>query len=543
MVLSFQKNVNQKNQNILLSVLSGILLSLPWLFSDLAWVLFFALVPLLFINNSPQGNGSQKIEQIFHFYFIAFLIWNLLSCWWISYVSLTGMLFVVIINALLMTIVWWYGAKYRRILGELSGLFVLLCFWLSFELLQHRWAVQWPWLTLGNSFGNETKLIQWYEFTGVLGGSMWVLVANFFLFNMFKHVNAGRFKQAFRMCFYVLIILGIPIVISLWIYSSTGDRAKDLEVVIVQPNIDPYTEKFAGMSDMEQLDRIIRLVESTVTESTELIIAPETSLPVMWEDSISERNSVGIAFAPILQNYPEIDVIGGCITKRKFKPDEEISKTAKMSLHGNFYFDQYNSALLLNGKNKMQIAHKRILVSGVEKMPFQEYFPSFGQLTINIGGDGGSLAAAERSTVFHSADSVIIGPVICFESAFGAHCCELIRSGARILVVITNDGWWKDSPGVWQHFGYARLKAIETRRSVVRSANTGISGFITEKGDVVEKSVLNTSCALRNTVSLNDKITFYVRYGDVIGWTSLILSIILLMYFLNQGLPKQADKA
>ena len=112
------------------------------------------------------------------------------------------------------------------------------------------------------------------------------------------------------------------------------------------------------------------------------------------------------------------------------------------------------------------------------------------------------------------------------------HSVDLIRKGAQLLVVITNDGWWKDSPGSWQHFGYSRLRAIETRRCIVRSANTGISGFINERGDVLKKSAKNSFEVLSSKVSLNDEITIYSRYGDFIGWICSILSGMILINFL-----------
>jgi apolipoprotein N-acyltransferase len=109
-----------------------------------------------------------------------------------------------------------------------------------------------------------------------------------------------------------------------------------------------------------------------------------------------------------------------------------------------------------------------------------------------------------------------------------------VAKGANLIFVITNDGWWKDSPGVGQHFSYSRLRAIETRRSVVRSANTGISGFINQKGEVVKKSDVNTSTAIISEIRINNTITFYVLYGDYIGRVSMFLSVLILIYLIIQ---------
>jgi len=115
--------------------------------------------------------------------------------------------------------------------------------------------------------------------------------------------------------------------------------------------------------------------------------------------------------------------------------------------------------------------------------------------------------------------------VICFESVFGEHTRQMVQNGANYIVVLTNDGWWKDSPGAWQHFGYSRLRAIETRRSIARSANTGISGLINQRGDVIVRTNSNVYSAISSGVRVNSTLTFYVRYGDYLGWISLLLSV------------------
>jgi apolipoprotein N-acyltransferase len=97
--------------------------------------------------------------------------------------------------------------------------------------------------------------------------------------------------------------------------------------------------------------------------------------------------------------------------------------------------------------------------------------------------------------------------------------------------VLTNDGWWKGSPGSWQHFGYSRLRAIETRRSIARCANTGISGFINQRGDILKKTELSVSDVIGMPVGLNKTVTFYARYGDYLGKFCVLLSVLIMGRF------------
>lgn len=519
-------------QLFFLSVTSGILLSLPWLISSLSWVLFFAFIPLLIIEDQLAKQKYQRNSALFLPAFIAFLTWNVLSTWWIAYVSLVGMLLIIVINALLMISFWWLRHLVRQQFGDRPANFTLLVFWLTFEFLQHNWTIQWPWLTLGNGFANSVIIIQWYEFTGVLGGSLWVLLSNILIFSVLKNLSEKLFLKSIKLTGIALMVIFLPIFCSLYLYSNYSEKGKLQEIVILQPNIDPYKEKFSGMSSEEQIRNLLSLAESKISDSTDFIIAPETALPSIWEDSVLVQNRSIQSISEIIRKFPHTSFIGGAITQRKFNSGESVSGTARQSADSSFYYDVFNSVLMIDSISGVQVSHKSILVSGVETMPFQKYFSFLGEYVVHLGGTSGSLASSKEPVLFSGKDGVKIGPVICFESAFGEYVGQLVKKGANLIVVITNDGWWKDSPGSWQHFGYSRLRAVETRRSIARSANTGISGFINQRGDVLKKTALNSREALSSPIRMNDKITFYVSHGDYLGRISMFLSALIVIYLL-----------
>lgn len=215
-----------------------------------------------------------------------------------------------------------------------------------------------------------------------------------------------------------------------------------------------------------------------------------------------------------------------------------LSAMSRQTVDGRFY-EIFNSALLLDHSEKVQIGHKSLLVSGVEKMPFEKYFSFLRKYIVDLGGVSGSLSSADQITVFEGTVPDKIGSVICFESAFGENVGSAVAKGANLIFVLTNDGWWKDSPGVWQHFSYSRLRAIETRRSIARSANTGISGFIDSRGDVLKKTEVNTCAAISSGIRINSTITFYVRYGDYLGRICLFLSGLISIYMIMDRLKKK----
>ena len=524
-----------------LSVTSGVLLSLPWESPVLGWILLFAFVPLLLADDLHfRQKRTSGFSFSFLLDFIAFLIWNVLSTWWIAYVSLFGMLFVTSLNALFMSIVWWIKNKIHHKLGALSGYFSLIVFWIAFEFLSHYGMLPWPWLILGNGFANTVETIQWYEFTGVLGGSLWILISNILIFVAIKSLSDQLTRKFIRSVGLAVFVIIFPIAVSLYIYSNYTEKGTIQNVVVLQPNIDPYTEKFSGMSSEEQVDRLVSLTESKITNSTDLVLAPETALPQMREDSLVSQDVSLHSFRNIVQQFPNVSFIAGAITQRKFRNNEPVSETAQQSANGEYFFDSFNSAVLINKSGNVQFSHKNILVAGVEKEPFREYFSFLPKIMLDLGGMKGGLASGEESKLLESSSGRKIGPVICFESAFGGHVRQLVRNGAQYIVVLTNDGWWKDSPGVWQHFGYSRIRAIETRRSMVRSANTGISGFINQRGEVIAQTNIDVSEAISSNVTINSSITFYVRYGNYLGWISLLLSGMVGIYLFATTVGKRA---
>jgi len=519
-------------KSLLLSVLSGILLSSPWLSSSFTWTLFIAFVPLLIVEDQIV-NHKQSHRSILMFFYalLTFLVWNVLSTWWIAYVSFGGMLLIAFLNSFLMACVMWLMHLIRRKFAVQTGYFSWIVFWLTFEYLHFHWPIQWPWLTLGNGFSNAVQLIQWYEYTGVLGGSLWVLVINIFLYSIYKSLSESRFNKFIQLSGVIFILILLPVSWSLVRYYSYTEKGKTVEVVVLQSNINPYSEKFSRISTKEQTKRLISLAKTIVSDSTQYVLAPETALAPLWEGDSLKQNKALKSIDSLIIKYPSIRFVAGAITQNKLSKDEPISFIARQAADGNYY-DVFNSALLIDRSAIVQIGHKSILVSGVEKMPFQKYFSFLGKYALQLGGISGSLTAASQSTAFEGADGVKIGSVICFESVFGEYVASVVKKGANLIFIMTNDGWWKASPGNSQHFAFSRLRAIETRRSIVRSANTGISGFINERGDVIKEANVNTCVAVSLRIHLNDTITFYVTYGDYLGWVSALLSCMTLLYFL-----------
>lgn len=435
----------------------------------------------------------------------------------------------IVCNALFMALVWLLFTIVARRLPSVWGYVFLIAFWISFEFLHYNWELTWPWLTLGNGFASKPQWIQWYEYTGVFGGSLWVLIVNILLFHLLKKIiSEKKFSgQVVSWSLVSVAIIFLPLIFSFVKYNSTHDSGEPVHVVIVQPNVDPYHEKFSGTGS-EQLARILQLASTVTDSSTDFIIAPETALPDgVWENNFSTDRDIK-TIRTFLAAYPHTAFVTGASTYRAYSTKE--TATARKFKDEEGYYDAYNTALQLSNDDSLQVYHKSKLVPGVERMPYPAIFGFLDKYSIDMGGMSGSLGTQDDRNVLvhHHYKSA---PVICYESIFGDFLSGYIRNGAEMIFIITNDGWWGNTPGYKQHEAYARLAAIEFRKSIARSANTGISCVLNQRGDILQPTKWWTDDVFAATIYKNDVKTFYAKHGDYIAWIALAAMLLSWLWF------------
>ncbi len=520
----------KRSYRLLLSVLSGILLSLAWLGFP-GWTLFVAFIPLLWLDRFfvIQKKNFRSVSFFGHA-FLAVLIWNVLTTFWVANATLAGALMAFIINSAAMSVVWWLAHIARRNFKANLGYVALAAFWISFEYIHYHWDIEWPWLHLGNGFANNVQLIQWYEYTGVFGGTLWVLVMNVLLF---KTILSIKQKSSVKNTVYIIsasvFVLVAPIIFSLITYSSYVEKVNPKEVVIVQPNVDPYSESYDFSAELLKMEKFLQLAKQETTNNTDFVVGPETVFenPGYWNEANLQSNRFIQEFSAFSRSYNNTEMVFG-VSSYKIYPDKNSAPITARS-NGKTVYDRFNTAIFLDRKGACQIYHKSKLVVGVEKMPFMKYLGFINDIVINIGGTTGSLGHQSEPSNFISKDGTQVAPVICYESVFGEYVAGYVRKGAELIFIITNDGWWKNTPGYKQHLSYARLRAIETRRSIARAANTGISCFINQRGDVLQPTSWWVETSINGTINANNVITFYVMYGNYIARISLFISILLLL--------------
>jgi apolipoprotein N-acyltransferase len=506
---------------LLLSILSGFIFWLGWPTKPFPLLLFFAFIPILKIEEFlSESTRKKKGGKFFCYAYIALLLWNVLVTYWVYNSSAVGGIFAMFANALLMSIPLMLFFYTKKLTNQTIGLISFIIYWLAFEYIHLNWQLSWPWLTLGNAFSSIPSMVQWYEYTGVFGGSLWILAANVILFRL-PVMKASILKKSV-LCF----SLFLPAVFSIFIYSNYHDQGKDIEVVVVQPNIDPFEEKFRGTSRFipyeKQLERLISLSRKKIGPHTKYIVWPETALPFGYNEGSLEKEAIIQTLKDFVKEYKNITLITGLDTYKIYLKKE--TSTAKPTGDNYHFYDSYNAALQITEDMRMEVYHKSRLVPGVE------YVPNFlSPFVIDLGGGSGILGSQEDRTVFYNNEHLGVAPIICYESIFGDFVRAYVNNGANLLFIITNDGWWGNTQGYQQHLQYARLRAIETRKCIARSANTGVSGYINQRGDIFAKSAYWKQAVMKSFIKENNIKTFYVEHGDYIGIFALYLSGALIL--------------
>ncbi len=524
----------------LLSILSGLLFTLAFPFTgSITPLVFIAWVPLLLVEQNLIENNKKAIHVFIHAYLV-FILFNIGTTWWIWIADEGGAIMAFIFNSLLMALTFLIYHLLKKRLPNNIGNWSLIVVWISFEYLHYNWELSHPWLTMGNFFSIRPHIVQWYEITGVLGGSLWVMIVNILVYQLIKNRKEKKVNK------YAIISLSLsialPIILStLMLFNSPQKITKnnEYEVVLVQPNIDVYQEKFSeNFTCEEQIDKLIGLANQKITQNTALVLGPETSISNGFNEDDSKNDPIlKLLETKLLTPNKKLSILIGASTYKLFS--ERKSNASRAIPNGFGYYESYNSSLLLQQNVPATFIHKSKLVLGVEKIPFSSLFPFLEDFAIQNGGTSGSLGIEPHAKIFN-VNKVKIGALICYESIYGDFVTGQIRQGAQFIGILTNDDWWGDTPGYRQHFSFAQLRAIENRRYIVRCANTGRSGIINERGEILRSSNFSEAAVIKATIPLMNNTTFYAKNGDYIGVISIGLSLFLIVLILTRKFKKRS---
>jgi len=530
---NYKNATNSTNYFLILSSLSGLLLSLSFPPFGLSPLLILGLVPLFYIQDKASKDNQSALFYIYN----AFVLWNIYDTYWVANAALIPGMVAIWLNSFFMLAPWIGASWVGNYLPKVKWWSFIL-FWISFEFLHLNWEISWPWLTLGNAWSSIPSCIQWIEYTGTLGISIWILLLNVFIYVFFFQENIhftsihSFFSPFYRRLVFVLLLLLLPVIFSLFRYNSFLAEGKYGEVCLVQPNYEPHYEKFA-VPEMDQITRLGRLAEMSINKNSKFIVFPETCFgdsggPIR-SDKVGDDYRI-ITFYDFIESHFNIPIVMGITTVKLLSQNDHKTSFTRFNPRTNTAYEISNSAIILKDRmEKVPVYNKSRLVPGAEIFPYRYILPFLKPLVDKLGGSIEGLAMQKERTVFES-KGYRIAPVICYESIYGNFMRGYIQNGAEAIFVMTNDGWWDDTPGYKQHMAYSRLRAIEFRKPVLRSANSGVSCFIDAKGDLGKSIGYNVHSSISQGVTFSSGLTFYAQYGDYLAYIALFGALVLVLW-------------
>ena len=533
-----------KKENMILwgmVMLFAAMMSVPFLIPHTGLIALLGFIPLLCMERI--ASMLQK-KRIWIYHYSAFVLWNTFTTFWVCNATVGGGIFAILANSLQMSLVFglfrWSKKKFA---GALPYIFLMTA-WIAWERFYFDAEISWPWLVLGNAFARTTWAVQWYEATGALGGSLWIWLCNLSIFGVLVSISDGsifrwNIKAKAAAIAGLALLIASPLIISGIIgnrYQDSMQAEESLEVLIIQPNIDPYS-KFQAMTQAQQNGVLLSIAEKELkhrkTDSTAaplLVLAPET-----FTNDITcgnyPRSRTWRGFTDFLKNYPGVNLLFGASSYEYIESLAAPSHTARQ-LGDGLWYESHNSALITDWTSRTEIFHKSKLVVGVEHTPYPRIFCPLDNM---LGGVMGRCVGQEEVSLLNvhgSGTRIPVGCAVCYESVYGEYFTDYVRKGAKAMTIITNDAWWGDTPGYRQHLSYASLRAIETRRAIARCANTGISAIISPPGEILQPTPWWEPAAIKGQIPLREDITFYVRHGDITGRVCTFLFILLLLALL-----------
>ena len=481
-------------QKLLLCILSGLLTGLTHQPLSLGFLAWFSLVPFFYSLNSSTTK-SRVILAGFLFGFS----YSLTQIFWLSLnigtspiiakiTTIAATLYLSIFYVIFALVVY----RIKKV-SPWIGIWSIAIIWVAMEYIRSLGLLGFPWVTLGNSQTDYLYPIQIAEYTAVYGVSFWIVLLNLFILQWIKYRNKTTI-------IFGLLTFSIPFLMGFYMLKIPINSKSELNITLVQPNI--HLDDKHGRSPIQNLNYIITASNKLLNDSTELLIWPETAVNTFIPK--------GSKIESILKNF---------LNDKSFELLTGFPESYK-SIKGNKY---YNSIGHFNENGLIKSYQKIHPVPMAEHIPLSSIFPSLKRL--NLGQANWEIG--KDFTVFET-NSLKYSGVICYESTYPSLVREFVNKGAEFIAILVNDGWYETAPEPQQHASQAIFRAIENRRTIVRSANTGISLIIEPTGIVKEETNLNEENGISTKIQLNSELTFYSKYGDIFAWVMVVLTIFLL---------------
>ena len=534
------KKKEAKSFSIMLSVISGVLIGLAFPPSPLYSLAYVAFVPFLYV----LAKNESYLKVAFYSY-LFLLVFQLITLYWVGGYVVGKDIWMMIAGAALIIFHPIFYIPFillsvfiRKKLGLIIGMLSFALLWVSFEYLHSIGEYSFPWLTIANSQAYDTNRIQIIEYISVYGLSFLIILFNLLGFFTIWLIANGYSKNRMKVTILLLIMasfyFGLAFYGKMMVERESVKDTDQIRVGIIQPNFDPW-EKWEGKGNRWesynfQFNTYIEWSKHLSAQYPDIIIWPETAIP--FHILLPGNQNYLLKLYELVDSI-KIPILSGLPTCEYYNSSNRPATAQKID-QMDLFFESYNSIALFMQKGKVSPIHRKtILVPFAERIPYAETFrfliePLKWNIGISSWGKGNDTIV--WTLVTKNGKNICFSGMICYESVYPDYVKEFVRKGAQFLVVITNDSWWGNTSGAYQHAAFASLRAVETRRWIVQCANGGISMLVDPAGRQILKTKLYTQARFTDEIGIRNDLTFYTKYGDITAHSLLFLSSLLTIY-------------
>ena len=547
-----------KTKTYIIGLLSGVLLALSFPPFPFFYLAYFGFVPLLFALEERNGQKS------FWLIYLTFFLYHTITNWWIGsyqphadpFLMASGIILSFYHPLFFLVPVYAY-LFIRRKFGLKAALWLFPVIWVSFEWLHSLGEMSYPWLTIGYTQAYNELWIQSADIFGIWGVSFLIAMINSLIAGMLFAVESCElgvvscFKlgKSRNLLLIILLLIILPYIYGLFRINEfqhkemTKDK-KTLNIGIIQPNINPWLKWEKNV--LEQIGDHIRIQDSLLRKKPDidLFLLPETAIP-FYDFNLNSSHNFGALKYWIDKN--KVSVLTGFADIKLYLSKEAPGTAKKLKGAETLYYESYNAAVILNpgykDTSELKIYHKMRLTPFSERFPYGRYL-KFATEWFKWGVGISSWNTGEKQFPLiynNSKKNAKIGAVICIESVYPDFTRNYITQGVELLVVITNDAWFDHTFGPEQHFVISQVRAIETRRYIVRCANSGLSGFISPTGERIKLLPQYEVAAKSENIPLLSYKSIYTLVGDIFVYFSTFISVTFIIFGLFIKKPKHKD--
>lgn len=522
---------NKNKNDVILAILAGMLLGISFPPISLNLVIFFALIPYFFLIDK-----RTTLLSISRITYLTMFVFNLITLYWVGswtkeadpFLMISGgvLLFFNPILFLIPSTLYYLTNKYFR---KNVAFLLLPFFWLFYEYIYSITDFRFPWLNIGNALSSNILLMQIADTIGVFGLSLVIIYINISFFFVLK-------KYLFeKKILYSSLVIGSLLLILLVAYglvkiNSHPVKKGKIKFGIIQPNLNPWNKWEEG--NLESLLNVyFNLSKKAVDNGAQILVWPETALPVYL--TIGNYDNELLQIKNFLRNN-KVYLLTGMPDATIYYNKQNMPEDAKPLSDTSRFYTSYNSILFFNpGNDEIKKYGKQKLVPFGEKVPLVEVIPFIGDLIKwNVGIS--SWNTGKDTTIFDltTMDNfrIKLGGVICIESVYADYVAQFVKKGAEILTIVTNDSWYGNSSGPYQHKEYSALRAVENRKYVVRCANGGISCIIDPFGRTIAETKMFEKDFLIGSVYPNNIKTFFTMHPLLLPFLSIVISLFVILY-------------